>query len=170
VSDDTDDGMDELAQMIFGFQCCSAAQEERDSHLADKTDFAKQKKLRSSRRSKRELKSTFAGHTSDSGLPASHGNNEQEPISRTYAPLSCKSLRPPSASIAADNALVGESRCPASGSLNSRSAFAPTPPPESSHSPTRFHALPRVIPTTPQRDGELSRWHDILDLGTESRR
>ncbi len=156
--------MDEFAQMIFGFQCCSAANEEKESHLADKLDVAKQKKSRSSRRSKHELKSKLAGQsTSDESSITTHGSNDHEPIYHTYETLSCKSLRPPSASIAADNVLVGASRCPASGSLNSRSAFAPSPPPEPS--PTRLRVLPRVIPATPAPHLSGAYGQDILDLG-----
>jgi hypothetical protein len=167
--------MDELAQMIFGFQCCSAAQEERESHLADRSDFPKQKKSRGFKRSKQESKSKLAAGAAgqrgfdDRSMP-SHDTAERELTNRTDSSLSCKSWCPSRASIAADNALVGESRCPASGSLNSRSAFASTPPPESSYSSTRFHSLPRVITVTPASlgGGQERGWQDSFDLGTES--
>jgi hypothetical protein len=138
--------------MVFGFECCSAAQEERDSHLADKRDMDKQKKSRGSRRSRTTTKANFVEthRTFDDGwIPTPDTNKviQHETIEPPDLDLPRDSLRPPRASVAANNVLVGEPCYPASGSLNPRSAFAPTPPPDL-RAKTRFQALPRVIPVT----------------------
>ncbi len=134
--------------MIFGFQCC-AASEENKSHIVSKP-AAKKKGKDSRRRSKPSVR--FSDFSDQNTADSTFQGNLLSPTGSTPrldASFSSSSSHPTRASIAADNALVGEPQYPESGSSIPRSAFATAPArPPAEQQRSRFHALPQTMPST----------------------
>ncbi len=150
--------MDTLAQMIFGLQCCAAKEENKSCIVSRPAEI---KKTKNSKRSKPAKH--FTEHSNQSITETTyqwnlHSSTVSTP--RLDASFSSSSPHPSRASIAADNALVGEPRYPASGSSVPCSAFATaTPRPNSRQQEMRYHrdALQQSIPSA-----SLAREDDVF--------